>query len=281
MGAINVPFLSELTTALALAIACAALSVFVVSRRWAFIGEGISHSGFGGAGTVWLLTLFIPGLDRLTWMPYLGVAVFSLATATAIAYFTRTGRINSDAVIGIFLAAALAWGILAQQLYVQQFHRNPAGWNVFLFGRMADLTPQFALAAAMLCAAVVATVVLLAREIVAYCFDPAFAEASGVRVGFVHYLLLILIALTIVVGARVAGSVLIPAMLVLPGTTALLLCRRLHLAVITSAVVALAATALGIMVSARWGFLPAGPLIVLGMFVQFLGAYGWNKLTRA
>lgn len=280
IGAINAPFLSEFTTALALAIACAALSVFVVSRRWAFIGEGISHSGFGGAGTVWLLSLFIPALDHLNWMPYLGVAVFSLATATAIAYFTRTGKINSDAVIGIFLAAALAWGILAQQLYVQQFHRNPAGWNVFLFGQMADLTPQFALAAAMLCAAVVATVVLLSKEIVAYCFDPAFAEASGVRVGFVHYLLLILIALTIVVGARVAGSVLIPAMLVLPGTTALLLCRRLRLAVITSAAVALGATALGIAASARWPFLPAGPLIVLGMFVQFLGAYGWSKLTR-
>jgi ABC-type Mn2+/Zn2+ transport system permease subunit len=277
-GQVNVPFLSELTTAFALAIACAALSTFVVSRRWAFIGEGISHSGFGGAGTVWLFTLFIPALDRFTWAPYLGVAVFSLATATAIAYFTRTGKINSDAIIGIFLAASLAWGILAQQLYWRQFHRDPSGWSVFLFGHVSDITPQFALAAATLCAAVVATIGLMARDVIAYCFDPAFAEASGVRVGFIHYLLLILIALTIIVGARVAGSVLIPAMLVLPGTTALLLCRRLRLAVITSMIVALGATALGLALSARWRFLPAGPLIVLGMFAQFLAAYGWSKM---
>lgn len=278
IGSPNVLLLSEFATAFALAIACAALSVFVVSRRWAFIGEGISHSGFGGAGTVWLATLLLPSLDQLTWAPYLGVAAFSLVTAVAIAYFTRTGKINSDAVIGIFLAAALAWGILAQQLYVRQFHRNPSGWSVFLFGHMDDLTPQFAVAAAAVCAAVVATVVLLSKEIVAYCFDPAFAEASGVRVGFIHYLLLILIALTIVIGARVAGSVLIPAMLVLPGTTALLLSRGLRLAVIASGCFALAATAIGLALSTHWAFLPAGPLIVLAMFVQFLGAYGWSKL---
>lgn len=277
LATVNVSFVSEVVTALSLALACAALSVFVVSRRWAFIGEGISHSGFGGAGTIWLLTLFLPALDSLPWAPYVGVAVFSLATAAAIGYFTRTGRINSDAVIGIFLAAALAWGILAQQLYWRQYHRDPAGWNVLLFGHMGDLTPQFALAATALCAAVVATVALLAREVVAYCFDPAFAEASGVRVGFIHYLLLILIALTIVIGARVAGSVLIPAMLVLPGTTALLVSRRLGRAVATSTVVALVATLAGIALAGRWPFLPAGPLIVLAMFLQFLAAYLWSK----
>ena len=77
-------------TALAMAVACATLSVFVVSRRWAFIGEGISHSGFGGAGTAWLLALVVPALDR-PWVPYCGVVVFSLVTALAIGYLTRTG----------------------------------------------------------------------------------------------------------------------------------------------------------------------------------------------
>src|SRR5450432_3411753 len=101
-------FFNTILTAAALATACAVLSVFVVSRRWAFIGEGISHSGFGGAGTVWLVALFFPAIDQFLWAPYLGAVAFSLTTAIAIAYFTRTGKINSDAVIGIFLAASLA-----------------------------------------------------------------------------------------------------------------------------------------------------------------------------
>lgn len=279
IGLLSFTFLSEVTTAFALAVACAALSVFVVSRRWAFIGEGISHSGFGGAGTVWLLAMLVPAIDRWLWAPYLGVAVFSLVTAGAIAYFTRTGRINSDAVIGIFLAASLAWGILAQQLYWRHYRHDPYGWSIFLFGQMADVTPQFAVAAAALCAAVVGSVALLGKEVVAYCFDPAFAEASGVRVGFVHYLLLILIALTIVLGSRVAGSVLVPAMLVLPGATALLVSRRLRFAVLASTLVALLATGLGLAMSAYWTFLPTGPLIVLAMFVQFLAGYAWEKLA--
>ena len=98
-----------------MALACAMLSVFVVARRWAFIGEGIAHSGFGGAGTVWMLMLIFPSLsaDGHEYLPYLGVVCFSIATAIGIGYFTRNGGTNSDAVIGIFLVASLAWGILA------------------------------------------------------------------------------------------------------------------------------------------------------------------------
>src|SRR5687768_18077509 len=85
----------------ALAVACAVLSVFVVARRWAFIGEGISHSGFGGAGTVWLLALAFPAVFERPWAPYVGVVVFSLATAVAIGYLTRRQRVDSDTAIGI------------------------------------------------------------------------------------------------------------------------------------------------------------------------------------
>ena len=267
-------------TALAIGVACAVLSVFVVSRRWAFIGEGISHSGFGGAGTVWLLAMFFPAIDRALWAPYAGVIVFSIVTACAIAYFTRTGRINSDAVIGIFLAASLAWGILAQQLYFRALHRNPAGWDVFLFGHMADVSPQFALAATVLCAGVVAAVAMLGKEILAYCFDPATAEASGVHVGFIHYLLLVLIAMTIVIGVRVAGSVLVPALLVLPGTTALLLGGHIRGVVAVSVVVAVIATGIGIAVNRLWSFLPTGPVIVLSLFAQFVVTYLVNWIRR-
>ena len=273
LGLSGLYFWTGMTTALAIGVACAVLSVFVVSRRWAFIGEGISHSGFGGAGTVWVLTMLLPAVDRAPWAPYAGVVVFSILTACAIAYFTRTGQINSDAVIGIFLAASLAWGILAQQLYVRFFHRNPAGWDVFLFGHMADVSPQFATAAAVLCSGVVAAVAMLGKEILAYCFDPTTAEASGVRVGFIHYLLLVLIAMTIVIGVRVAGSVLVPALLVLPGTTALLLGGRIRTVVMISVFVALIATGIGMAANRFWSFLPTGPVIVLSLFAQFVIAY--------
>jgi ABC-type Mn2+/Zn2+ transport system permease subunit len=273
--------LPALLTAISMALACAVLSVFVVSRRWAFIGEGIAHSGFGGAGTVWLLMLIFPalGAQGREWVPYVGVVVFCLATAMGIGYFTRTGKINSDAAIGIFLVASLAWGILAQYIYrhVHASHRDPPGWDTFLFGQM-DVSMQFAIGAALLCVAVVAVVVMLSREIIAYCFDPTTAEASGVRVGFIHYLLMILVTLTIVIGVRLAGNVLVTALLVLPGATALILCRDLRSAVLASLCVALIGTLGGLFVHVHWNFLPTGPAIVLLMFGQFLLAYAWEKI---
>lgn len=267
--------------AAAIAIACAVLSVFVVSRRWAFIGEGISHSGFGGAGTAWLLALAFPGVFDRAWMPYAGVIVFSLGTALAIGYLTRRGRVDSDTAIGIFLVASLAWGFLAATLYAQQTHgREPVGWRTFLFGQMEAMSWSFAATTVLACAAVVATVAFLGKEILAYSFDPDLAEAAGVPVRFVHYLLMVLLALTIVLGAQVAGNVLVAALLVLPGATAMQLSRRLRTVLTASVLVGLGGALAGLAVRARWPAVPTGPAIVLVLFALFVASLGVGKLRQ-
>ena len=265
-------FGSALLVAVSLAIACAVLSVFVVSRRWAFIGEGISHSGFGGAGTAWLLAIAFPAVFDRPWMPYAGVVVFSLATALAIGYLTRRNRVDSDTAIGIFLVASVAWGVLAQQIYFLKTGRLPTAWATFFFGQMESVSWAFSAGAAMVCAAVVAVVAFLGKEIVAYSFDPALAEASGVPARTIHYVLMLLVALTIVVGVRVAGNLLIPALLVLPGATALQLTSRLGAVVTSSVVVGLLGSLVGISVRWRWPAIPTGPAIVLTLFVLFVAA---------
>jgi ABC-type Mn2+/Zn2+ transport system permease subunit len=103
------------------------------------------------------------------------------------------------------------------------------------------------------------------------------AEASGVRVGFIHYLLMLLVALTIVLGVKVVGSVLVTALLVLPGATALLVSGRLRGVVTASVVVGLAGAVAGLAVNGRWPALPTGPAIVLALFVQFVLAFVWAK----
>src|SRR5690554_3308002 len=94
-----------LVSAIALGVACAVLSVFVFLRRWAFIGEGISHSGFGGAGVAWILALLAPGVfgaEQAPWVVTGCVILFCLLTAGLIGYFSQRGGINFDAVVGIF-----------------------------------------------------------------------------------------------------------------------------------------------------------------------------------
>jgi manganese/iron transport system permease protein len=273
--------LPEILTTASIAAACALLSVFVVARRWAFIGEGIGHSGFGGAGTVWMLSLAFPGADA-RWAVYGGVVVFCLAAAMGIAYLGRPrGGTNIDAVIGIFLVASVAWGFLGRELYLRGHGSLPQEADNVLFGRAKDLPPEFAVAAALVCAAVVVTVALLAKEIVYYCFDPAMAEASGVRSSFIHYLLVLLVSLTIIVGSPVFGSVLVTALLVLPGATAMLLSEKLRTTVTTSVIVGVAGAAAALLLRARYPFFPMGPAIVLAMFALFLLAYAWSRVRRS
>jgi manganese/iron transport system permease protein len=262
----------SLITVVALATACAFLSVPVVLRRWAFIGEGISHAGFGGAGTVWLLAVIWPEFDQ-PHAVYIGVVMCCLLTAVGIALLSNRERINADAAIGIFLVATLAWGFVARQIYVAQTHHEPAWFESLLFGQMNNLSRQYAVASAMISAAVVFTLVMLMKEIIAYCFDPVTAQASGARSGLIHYVLMILLALTIVVGVRVAGSVLMTALLVLPGVIGTLLSRRWSVVTAVAAVSSILGAIGGVAINAGYRVVPVGPAIVLVLVIEFLFAY--------
>src|SRR5882757_3892128 len=107
---------NALITACALGVACAMLSVLVVLRRWAFIGEGVSHAGFGGVGTAWLLSLAVPVLGS-EGAAYVIAIVFCMAMALVIGWVSRRDRLNADAAIGIVLVASLAWGFVALRAY--------------------------------------------------------------------------------------------------------------------------------------------------------------------
>ena len=264
----------------AMAVACAVLSVFVVARRWAFIGEGISHSGFGGAGLAWMIMLAAPTLAERTWVLYAAVVLFCLGTAVAIGYLSHGSRVTGDAAIGIFLVASLAFGFLAQQIYRHVNSRDPSGFGELLLGQTNQVSPPMALAATLISAAVVLTVAMLSKEILAYCFDPLMAQAAGVRVGFIHYLLMVLLALTIIVGLPMIGSVLVTALLVLPGVTANLLSRRLNVVIALAVATALVSAIVGVWLNAVWRFIPTGPAIVLALFTQFLIVYIATHATR-
>lgn len=274
---------SSLTTALiaslSLGCACAVLSILVVLRRWAFIGEGIGHSGFGGAGTAWVAALIIPAWDNPRAI-YTFVIVFCLLTSLAIGMLSRSQRVNADAAIGIFLVASLAWGFLAQQIYLHRMHTTPYGFETYLFGQVRSISPRFAIAAAAIGAAVLLTAALLWKEILAYCFDPLMAQTSGVPAGFIHYLLLLLIGLVIVIGIRVVGSVLVTALLVLPGTTALSLSRRMRTVVASALIVSGIGAVGGLLVHRQWTQVPVGPAIVLILFAQFIAGYTIGALRR-
>jgi ABC-type Mn2+/Zn2+ transport system permease subunit len=274
---------NALVTAAAMGIACALLSVFVVLRRWAFIGEGIAHAGFGGAGAAWVLALLLPSATYLsTQAGVYGVAIlFCIAAALGIGCLTRNEQVRTDTAIGIFLVTALAWGFIAQGIYTHvHAGLTPPGWEGYLLGHMGLLSPAHTAAALAICAVVILVVIGLGKEIVSYCFDPTLAAVSGVRATFIHYLLIVLVAITIMTGMRLMGSLLVTALLVLPGASALLLSRRMGLVLAASVLVGLIGAVGGTLISNRWRFIPEGPAIVVVLVTQFAAVYVARRFLR-
>ncbi|MGE5608151.1 MAG: metal ABC transporter permease [Bacillota bacterium] len=272
---------TALITAAAMGIACAVLSVIVVLRRWAFIGEGIAHAGFGGAGTAWILSLLLPSSAFLASQNgiYLVAVVFSICMALGIGWLTRREQVRTDTAIGIFLVATLAWGFIAYGIYTQAHGgQAPPGWDDYLLGHMSLLPATYMAGALGICAAVLAVVIFLGKEIIHYCFDPELATVSGIHVGFIHYLLIFMLAVTIVLGMRLMGSLLVTALLVLPGATALLCSRRIGFAIAIAVFVGFLGAVAGTLISARWHFIPEGPAIVFALITQFAAAYLYKRI---
>src|SRR5687767_6057063 len=137
-------FRNALITAAAMGVACAMLSVLVVLRRWAFIGEGISHAGFGGVGTAWLASLLIPGLAS-EGAAYAVAILFCLAMALTIGWVSRRDRLNADTAIGIVLVASLAWGFVAISIYANARKAPmpaPSGWEFYLLGVVENMSKE-------------------------------------------------------------------------------------------------------------------------------------------
>jgi ABC-type Mn2+/Zn2+ transport system permease subunit len=271
---------AALVTAAALGVACALLSGVVVVRRWAFIGEGIAHAGFGGAGTAWMLALAFPSA---TWLAnsevvYAIAVVFCVAVALGMAAVTRRGGVHMDTAIGIFLVASVAWGFTAWHVYGRLRGMPPPGWDDYAVGRMDAVTIQQMVHAVLACICVVGVLAVTGKEVLAYCFDPALAEVSGVRVGFVHYVLVLLVTVTIVTGMRLVGSLLMVALLVLPGAAALQVSKRLKIVIAVSVMVGLVGALAGPVVSWCWPIVPAGPAVVFALVVQFVGAMAWRRV---
>lgn len=261
------------------AIACALLSLIVVNRKWALISEGIGHSGLGGAGTAWMLLAMFPSLaNQHGWIQTL-VVLGALSAAFCMGLVSRKTRISPDVSIGVFLVATVAWGFIGRQIHLERLHTEPPGFDELLFGMPQSITLPYAIICLSVAALVVITLASLQKEIIAYCVDPLLAQTSGVKVGLIHYLLIFLLAITTIIGLKIVGSLLVTALLILPGASAMLLSRNLPLAISISLLVALLGAAIGFVVHAMQSAIPAGPAMVLAMFLIFLGALGMKRFV--
>lgn len=259
----------------AMALLSAGLSVFVVVKRLSFIGQGISHAAFGGAGLAAIMALsavFVQGGLRPA--PFYGIPQFLIITLFCLAAGLLVGVLSDkeaareDSTIGIILVASMALGAIL----IKSAPPGPT-WESLLFGSLYAVYPQDAAIAWALAAGVLLSLWLARRSLIFWSFDESASPAFGVSPRAMKFALLALLAITTVASMKLAGVVLATAMLIFPGAIALQLSTRLVPVFVTSFAVALVGVLAGIVLSFELDWSP-GPAIVVVLTCGFLVAKG-------
>lgn len=257
---------------LAIALFAGALSVLVVVKRLAFIGQGVSHAAFGGVGLAYLLGVGASG-DLGGRFALLAVLLaFSLGAALGIAWLGERSGARTDTAIGIVLAVSMALGFVllrqAGERAAATGSPTPPAIEGVLFGSVMTLTWLDAWIALAAGAGLLGALFLARRPMLFWAFDERVCEAFGAPGGRMKVLLLCLLAVAVVVTVKLAGVVLATALFVLPGAIALRLADRLWVVVGVSIGAAVLGTLGGLVLSFEWN-LQVGPGVVLALAAMY------------
>ena len=245
------------------AAACASVGLFLILKKEAMIGDGIAHTAFGGIALGLLL-----GINPL--LTALGVSVLSVF---GISYMRRKGVAPSDSAIAVMLALGFSFGLVV----ISVVH----GFNVelfsYLFGSILTIDEVDLLVVSLLGVSVLLFLGFFRRELLSMVFDEDDSRVMGIPTSALSLAFDLLVAATIVLSIKVIGTVLVVALLVLPGLSALQLSLSFRKTILVAVGFSILSTVLGILFSALFDVATSG-LIVFASVLLFLLIIAYKKL---
>jgi manganese/iron transport system permease protein len=269
------PFMQRgLMASVIVGVVCAVIGSYIVLRGMAFFGDALAHAILPGVAIAYLLRgpLFI------------GALIVGVLTALSIGFLTRTERIKEDTAIGVIFAGAFALGI-ALLSTVRSYSTD---LTHILFGDVLGVSPADLWLSGGLGLLTLLLVFAFYKEFLVLTFDPVLAMTLRLPGSFLRYLLLILLAVTIVVSLQTVGVALMVAMLVTPAATAYLLTHRLPNMMALAAGIGSFSAVAGLYLS-FYVNVASGPAVVLVCTALFALAFlfapqrgaAWTWLQRA
>jgi zinc transport system permease protein len=255
-------FLKAFIAAVFASISCGVIGSYIVSRRIVFISGGITHASFGGIGLAFFL-----GFN-----PLLGAVLFAVFSAVGIQFFTKVAEIREDSSIAIWWSLGMALGII----FIFITPGYTPNLMSYLFGNILTVTISELWWMFALNIVIIAFFSLLFRKILYIAFDEEYAQAAGLPVNLFNYLLIVLIALTVVLNIRVVGIILILSLLTIPQATANLFTNNFKKLLILSSFFAFTGTVSGLFISFFLD-IPSGAAIIFTLVIMF----GVLKLVKS
>ncbi len=247
-----------LLAATAVGIVCSVLGAYIVLRGMAFFGDALAHTILPG----------VVGAYLLGWPLALGALLMGILTALGIGIMTEKGNLKEDTAIGVILAGMFALGV-AMLSASRNYSIDLAH---FLFGNLLGVTQSDLRTIFGLGGIVLLVIFLFYKEFLVISFDPILAATLRLPARFLRYLLLVLIAVTIVVALQVVGVALMLAMFVTPAAAASLLTRRLPTLMLIAATIGAFSGIAGLYASFYLN-IASGPAVVLVATLIFIVAF--------
>ncbi|MCK5134606.1 MAG: metal ABC transporter permease [Bacteroidales bacterium] len=243
--------------AILMSVTCGIIGTYIVSRRMVFISGGITHASFGGVGIG-----FFFGFP-----PLAGAALFAVLAALTTENLTRRKVMRNDSIIAIMWSLGMALGII----FIYLTPGYAPNLMSLLFGSIITVTKTDLLLMFILAVAVSAFFTILYKPILYVAFDEQFAKTRGIPVMLVNYLLIILVALTIVLSIRIAGIILVLSVLTIPQNIANLFTNRFDRIMIGSIILGFIASIMGLVIS-YYLDIPSGATIIFCLVVMYIAA---------
>lgn len=227
---------------------CAVLSCFLVLKGWSLMGDAVSHAVLPG-----IVIAYSIGAPLA-----LGAFCSGLLCAVLTGYVKANSRVKEDTVMGVVFTGLFALGLVMFSKIKTDLHLDH-----ILFGNILGLADGDLRDALIAGGVTLLVVLLLRRDLLLFCFDPAQARTVGLHTGFLYYLLLSLLALTIVVSLKAVGIILVIAMLVTPGCIGYLLTDNFGRMMAIATASAVTSSAVGVYLSFFMNASPGATIVLL------------------
>lgn len=237
---------------------CAAiLGVSLVLKRYSMIGDGLSHVGFGSLSVAMAFNLAPLQVS----IPIVVLAAFFLLR------ISESSKIKGDAAIALISSSSLAIGVIVTSL--------TTGMNTdvcnYMFGSILAMQKSDVYLSVALSVIVLILYGIFYNKIFAVTFDESFAKATGIKAGRYNMLVALLTALTIVIGMRLMGALLISSLIIFPSLTSMRIFGSFKGVIITSAILSVICFFIGIVISFQYN-IPAGASVVAVNLMAFIAA---------
>lgn len=253
---LSYPFMTRAFLVGSLVALCSALlGVSLVLKRYSMIGDGLSHVGFGAmaiaaAMNAAPLTVAIPVV---------------IVAAILLLRISGNAKIKGDAAIALISTASLAVGVMVISLTTGM---NTDVYN-YMFGSILAMSAEDVKLSLVLSVFVLILFIVFYHKIFAITFDETFARATGVKAGVYNTLIAVLTAVTIVLGMRMMGALLISSLIIFPALTSMRVCRTFKSVIINAAVISVVCLIAGVTLS-YVAATPAGASVVLANLVMMV-----------